>query len=552
MYLVRRWGGNDRLAVRLVLSLSLSSLASCADEEPTAGEDASTKLDGGARTEDDGGVREDAGMAGDPDANLPDGVDAASDAASTEDAANAQDADTTPPGPPVPDLAASKFVAYGKLELRFDRPVDASALSVTLSPARPANLAVVSVGQSGADGLLVTLNSYHLPLDYTATVTGPDFEVEVALAGMGNGSRTAFISSHSGNGDLRTWMTEAASLSKGRDAGDLVCQSEADAAGLKGVFRAWLSSSQGKDAYDAACRALGRTGKWDQHCGLASAPSDEAPLIDQGGLPLVNGASGMAAREWLSPIRYHADGSLVSSGNVWTGSFADGRATTNNCNGYSESVGTKGTASFRPYTYLLSDTYVLDCDSVGLRLVCVQTGSDFFPKSTLHERTGKAVFVTPTNFSWPSTGNVFTKADAFCQSAASSASYASPENFVAWLSDASQHAPCRLVGSGGVMGGDKCGLNSWPTTGPWVRHDGFVVAANMGELLSGRLAAPLLLTSTGSFVSDGVYTITNTWNDGTPAGACSGGVATSTANWSLFYSPGNCSGLARPIVCFER
>ena len=85
-----------------------------------------------------------------------------------------------------------------------------------------------------------------------------------------------------------------------------------------------------------------------------------------------------------------------------------------------------------------------------------------------------------------------------------------------------------------------------------MRRDGFVVAKNMTELLSGNLPAPLLYNAAGAFLDKSVYTITNTWNDGTPAGACSGGIATAVAAWSLYYSPQASCPTARPIVCFER
>jgi hypothetical protein len=515
-------------------------------EEDSAVHDAGAEMDGStapvdqdAQIADADGPVEDAAAAHVVDAQLTDG--AVGDAA--PDAQNML---------PVPDSAASKFLAYGQLRLAFDRPVDASTLSVAIAPTRPSQLAVVGVSQSGPNGLLVTLNAYHLPLDYKATVTGPSFKAEFELQGAGNGSRTAFLSSHTGKGDLRTWTSEAGAASQGREAGDIICQNEADAAGLKGTFRAFLSSKKQDDTYDAPCRALGLTGQWDQKCGQAAQPSDSAPLIDQSGVPLVEGASGMAAQQWLMPVRQLADGQRADEESAWTGSLANGRAEGSDCSGFtSASASFIGTASARPSASLLSDDYRLKCDAYSLHIVCVQSGTGFFPLSTLHQRTGKAVFVTPTSFPWP-TSNVLAQADGFCQSAASAASLPNSNNFMAWLTDNDQHAPCRLVANGGSMGSNKCGLGIWPSAGPWVRRDGFLVAENVTELLSGELSAPLLKTSTGTFVADNVWTITNTRGDGTPSGACSGGVATSTTWWSSFYSPQSCSGLMRPLVCFER
>ncbi|MFT3922089.1 MAG: hypothetical protein QM778_06115 [Myxococcales bacterium] len=405
-------------------------------------------------------------------------------------------------GPPVSDPSHTGFVAYGQLKLAFDRAVDAAALEVSLSPARPQDLAVLSVAQAGPTAVLVSLNQVHLPIDYVAKVSGPDFELDVSLNGLGNGSRVLFASQHTGNGDLRTWIPAAANAASGPAAGDIICQAEADAAGLEGTFRAFISSGTNGAKFDAACRALGLNARWADHCGLASAPVDEAPILDLGGLPVVNGASGIAKAQWLSTVHYKADGTPHAGNTIWTGGDANGQAGGSDCLGFTSSAssGQYSWATASLSDYLPDDYYSFGC-STTRGLLCVQSGSGFFPKSTLHERTGKALFLTSTPFPYPSSGSLLDKADAFCQDAAQDAGYANHANFVAWLSDTGHEAPCRLVSTGGVRGTDKCGLGNWPSTGPWVRADGFVVANNIADLISGSIRVPLLLDAAGNYLS---------------------------------------------------
>jgi hypothetical protein len=54
----------------------------------------------------------------------------------------------------------------------------------------------------------------------------------------------------------------------GLEAADAICQSRAEAGGLNGTFRAWLSD----DDDDAYCRIHGLSGKKAENCGQGSLP----------------------------------------------------------------------------------------------------------------------------------------------------------------------------------------------------------------------------------------------------------------------------------------
>ncbi|HEX6240145.1 MAG TPA: hypothetical protein VFZ61_04605, partial [Polyangiales bacterium] len=358
--------------------------------------DAAGSVDSGqeldAETTFDAGPSHDAEPASDAAPQLD--ADPALDATPPHDAAPPDASDAEPDAPvaaPSIDPQQSGFLAYGQLKLTFDKPIDAAALSVSLSPERPAGIGATQVSQAGERSVLVTLNTYHLPLDYTVTVESAAFAAALTIPGLGNGSRTMFVSSHAGKGDLRSWLPELASLPSGRAAGDALCQSEANAAGLKGSFRAFLSSDESADPYDAVCRMLDRTGTWTGKCGLAQPPVDHAPIISQAGLPIVNGASGVAAGEWLSLVRQRANGE-PALGHAWTGSSSRGHSASANgdCLGFVDSGSTpRGAATAEPSRYLPDYYYSFACSDSN-HLLCVQVGSNFFGASTLHQRAGKA------------------------------------------------------------------------------------------------------------------------------------------------------------------
>jgi len=98
--------------------------------------------------------------------------------------------------------------------------------------------------------------------------------------------RVAFVTRGFGTGNLRSWPNAPASATTGREAGDGICQAEADAAGLKGTFVALLSSNtvaQGR--YDAGLSCVRFDGKQLPNCGQPSLPVDQAPWLSLERLP---------------------------------------------------------------------------------------------------------------------------------------------------------------------------------------------------------------------------------------------------------------------------
>ena len=136
----------------------------------------------------------------------------------------------------------------------------------------------------------------------------------------------------------------------------------------------------------------------------------------------------------------------------------------------------------------------------------------------------KICFVTsvtgPGNLSsWPDAGGSvgLGAADAICQSRATAAGLANPDDFVAWLSDSNDDAYCRVQGFSGRKV-SNCGQPTLPQSGgPWVRTDGFPIGDTISHLLSpeGAILVPLSIDEFGSGDLDppGSY-FTNTNSDG--------------------------------------
>jgi len=88
-----------------------------------------------------------------------------------------------------------------------------------------------------------------------------------------------FVTSVSGNGNISTWADAGGKT--GLAAADAVCQARANAAGLPGIFKAWLSD--GND--DAYCRVHNLTGKISANCGQSSLPASAGPWVRMDGFP---------------------------------------------------------------------------------------------------------------------------------------------------------------------------------------------------------------------------------------------------------------------------
>jgi hypothetical protein len=146
----------------------------------------------------------------------------------------------------------------------------------------------------------------------TLTISGSGSSVNLAAA-MGVSdldaqlTRTIFITSQTYTGGLG-----------GLSGADDLCQARADAAGLSGIFVAWLS-----DSARSVSTRLDRVGIFELVDGTRIA-DDWADLVD-GNLQ--------------AGINVSESGGAVADGPVWTGTTASGSASTNNCSNWSSSVG---------------------------------------------------------------------------------------------------------------------------------------------------------------------------------------------------------------------
>lgn len=92
-------------------------------------------------------------------------------------------------------------------------------------------------------------------------------------------------------------------------------------------------------------------------------------------------------------------------------------------------------------------------------------------------------------------------ADAVCQARAAAADLDDPGSFVAWMSDSTDDAYCRIVGHAGKVSAN-CGQASLPTlSGGWVRTDGHPFATDLDAILDGIVYVPPRLDELGDPVA---------------------------------------------------
>lgn len=151
------------------------------------------------------------------------------------------------------------------------------------------------------------------------------------------------------------------------------------------------------------------------------------------------------------------------------------------------------------------------------------------------------------------------KADCICTTLAQSAGLPKPRSgkYVAWLSDASAHAKCRIQGDNS----NGCAVSR---VGPWYNVKKQKLANDLVTMLSGPLLAPIRYDESG--MDKGALAVyTGTTADGSMfnlggATSCSDwtsnatltvlGVADSLTQWSSDNTPISC-GTSRPFYCFE-
>lgn len=399
------------------------------------------------------------------------------------------------------------------------------------------------------------------PASETLTIPSNDPSmprVDVDLSGNGTAAvHRMFVTSVSGTADLSSWADAGGQT--GLAAGDAICQARADAAGLGGTFRAWLSDADN----EAYCRISGFEGKKADKCGQAALPTVAGPWIRTDGYPFAAKLVQMTSDSLVyTPARFDEFGNELPEG-LWnrvyfTGTNEDGTVAAGPNNGDRTCAGwtttTTDPATSDPSARLgdSDDTlwwwYISGCSS-SARLLCLEVGAG--PALPPFGETGKLAFVTSVTGTgdldtWPDAGNATGVAagDAICQARASAAGLPNPTHFKAWLSDDTTAAKDRIT-----------------SDGPWVRLDGIPVAGSKSDLLDGFLFAPVNVTEAGEYVGDSAWT--GTTEDGTASASCLGwtSAASDVTGWAGFDAHAGllwvegvlptCSANQLRLYCFE-
>jgi hypothetical protein len=319
-------------------------------------------------------------------------------------------------------------------------------------------------------------------------IAGVLLSAQLHAAGDGATLRRVFVTSVAGNGDLDSWNLPVGVPPippgvQGVAAGDYICAVLALRAGLSdpGSFTAWLSDSDD----DAFCRILGRRGRKNDDCGEASLNAEAGPWARPDDLPFAESLLAIATGSpsvVSSPVAFDESGDLALNlaGEAWTGTNTGGTATTDNCFDWRSSAahdsGVFG-SSLRTVDHWTAAPGVRSCDRLR-RLLCVQRGIGPAPPSPA--RGGRFAFATSTVGngdlgSWPDAGDTtgIAAGDAICRAHAARGGLAFPESFKAWLSDESTDARDRF------------------SSGPWMRLDGFPLAASLAGLTDGSLTTAI-------------------------------------------------------------
>jgi hypothetical protein len=289
-----------------------------------------------------------------------------------------------------------------------------------------------------------------------------------------------FVTSVQGTGDLSTWADAGGKSALA--AGDAICQTRAEAAGLEGIFKAWLSDADN----DAYCRVHNLSGKKSLNCGQAALPAAAGPWVRTDGFPFAGTIDQLVQGIVYGPPRTTESGVSTSS-TFFTNTAVGGNLSINACSGMTSSAGSDASGGVadgtgKSWTAWWSGT---PC-SYTKSLLCLQTGTG--PALPGYALPGKKMFITSTKgtaklASWPDAqGNTGLAAgDAICRTRAAGAGLTNAGNFKALLSSDSEDALDRIV-----------------SDGPWVRVDGAPVAWTKADLFGGSFYTPVNLAETGT------------------------------------------------------
>ena len=319
--------------------------------------------------------------------------------------------------------------------------------------------------------------------------------------------KVAFVTSVTGTGNLSSW-TDAHGKS-GIEAGDEICRTRADAAGLDNpdMFRAWLSDA----TTDAYCHIQGQTGTIANHCDtflLLGA----GPWVRTDGEPFADVIDQVVTNYRIySPLLLDEFG-MTAPGYYYTGTSQNGvsEGSDETCASW-----TNESSGGPPYTLLGDSASTGSSWTIAAnfpcgfthRLACLEGGS----ASTLPQpspRGGRMAFLSSTTSSGlisfvTSTGGTLigvAAGDARCRQLAAAANLYDPQSFKA------------LVGTTTVPPTDR-----FENDGPWSRTDGLLFARSLAELTTGTgPVRPLNVDESGDY-----YDYAYAWTGPTSTDTCS-------------------------------
>lgn len=228
----------------------------------------------------------------------------------------------------------------------------------------------------------------------------------------------------------------------GLSGADAICQSRAQAAGLPGSYRAWLSTSMIN-----AINRLGSASGW----------------MLTNGHPFANATGDLAAGKVLWPPAVDEAGAQQPSSFVWTGTQGNGSSNTDGaCSDWT-------TASSSAFATLGTTLGVTDSWSADAAVACTEPlrlfcfGIDRAATVTIPPIAGRKMFMTARSFT---PGGGISAADAVCGSEATAAGLSG--TYRALLATTTATAASRFTTSGP----------------PWIRTDGLPITNTAAELFS--------------------------------------------------------------------
>ncbi len=322
--------------------------------------------------------------------------------------------------------------------------------------------------------------------------------------------RRVFITSVTGKGNLGSWSEGHGQT--GQAAGDAICRARAAAASLPNAttYRAWLSTS-GNDAY---CHVQGLTGTVGNGCDGIAQPGGGPWSLRDGVTPFSGSLDELTATNAViyRPVASDEYGDPIDNltSFVWTGTHADGTATSDDCNGWKSITGQSTGLVGSPVgsTQIWTDYHDIGFGCSGtFHLLCFEPGESEAPDTRWTEPAALAFTTSASGngdlSSWPDAGGQtgLDAGDAICRAVAARAALPAPDSFVAWLSSSTIDARDRLVDPGPGIA--------------FKRLDGFTVATSKADLIDNSNAAPFNVDEHGRYFATDSYSWTGTFGDGT-------------------------------------